>query len=683
MPLSGFRLQSLPDVETDWPVMDDLLPAPTSQTPPAAKPAGEAQRLDGLGEGNSSRADEDGLAMPAELDSPEPDQLSLTDFLDLGTLQEIQDSFASLAAVRAHITDADGRPLTQPAPTSDFLRRQRAIAAAEAKAESDTSQQQSAQQGPAKEGREYVAPIIVNNQRLGLLRMTPPSSTSLAALGLDEQRLQALAEKFNLDAKTTKQLLQHANKLRASGGGGAGGGGGGAAAIQFLYILANAIARLCYQEFQLRQRVNELTAVYNVSTMLADARDLSSVLDRTVKVVCDVMDCKAASIRLVDEEHDELVIRAVHNLSAEYLNKGRISLSQSRIDHVALSPKGYEYVRDMKTDPRVRFPKESEREGIVSMLSVGMRYKGKAIGVLRVYTEKEQPFSQLKIDLLKAVAAQAAAAIENARLASEIREAERLEEQVAMAASVQQRMIPALPPKFPAADLAAVYVPCYELGGDFYDFISLGEEDLGMTVADVSGKGVAASLIMAAVRAALRAQADNVYYLYEVVRRINVMLCRDTKATEFVTLFYGVLDAPTRRLTYCNAGHPPPMLLRPSPPKPDGTPNPPALIELGSDDMVLGVDESQPYRQHIVELQKGDTLLIYTDGLPDAMNFKQETFGRQRLLETFRQAVANHPATEVTGMAETIAQNILWELRKYVGMAKRTDDITMIVARIR
>src|SRR5439155_13854061 len=137
-----------------------------------------------------------------------------------------------------------------------------------------------------------------------------------------------------------------------------------------------------------------------------------------------VMGTKAASIRLIDQEHDELVIKAVHNLSDEYLAKGPVRLSKAEIDRTALSEQGYEYVRNMAIDPRVQYPEESRREGIVSMLSVGMRYKGKPVGVLRVYTAEEQTFTPLQIDLLKAVAAQAAAAIENTRLITESIEAE-------------------------------------------------------------------------------------------------------------------------------------------------------------------------------------------------------------------------------------------------------------------
>jgi len=155
---------------------------------------------------------------------------------------------------------------------------------------------------------------------------------------------------------------------------------------------------------------------------------------------------------------------------------------------------------------------------------------------------------------------------------------------------------------------------------------------------------------------------DNVYYLYEVVRRINLMMIRDGNPGEFVTLFYGVLDGRNRRLTYCNAGHPPAMILR------EGK-----IIELTSDNMVLGVDADEKYVQSLVDLRAGDTVLLYTDGLMDAMNFKLERFGKQRIIEAFSQGGAS---------AEVITQNILWSLRRHTGLAKPTDDVTMIVAKV-
>jgi sigma-B regulation protein RsbU (phosphoserine phosphatase) len=574
----------------------------------------------------------------------DPDNLRLTDFLDLPTLQEIQDSFAAVANVKAVITDANGERITQATPTSDFLRRQRAIALAE----------DNRADGPQKEGAEFVAPIIVNNQRLGTIRMI---ASRQGQLPIDDIKLTSLAERLGMDAKQFKSLAQQLNreinKARNVK----------PAAIQFLFLLANAITRLCFQEFQLRQRINELTAVYTVTMLLSESRDVSRLLQRTAELVCELMGAKASSIRLIDRDHDELVIRATHNLSKEYLNKGRIRLSRAEIDQVALSAKGWEFVRDMASDPRVLFPQESQREGIVSMLSVGMRYKGKPVGVLRVYTAQEQTFAPHQVELLRAVAAQAAAAIENARLLTEAAEAEALEKQVSMARDVQQRMIPAAPPEVAGIEFAAEYVPCFELGGDFYDFITLPDGNIGIAIADVSGKGVPASLIMASVRSALRAHVDLIYYLYEVMHRINLMLVRDTKPTEFVTLIYGVLDTKNRRLTYCNAGHPPGMLLR------DGK-----VTELSGGNLVLGVDPAEKYAQSVIDMKTDDTLLFYTDGVTEAMNFQSQSYGRQRLVDVFLQGGDS---------AEQISQNILWDLRKFVGISKATDDITMIVVKLK
>jgi len=570
------------------------------------------------------------------MSTPDSDNLRLTDFMDLPTLQEIQDSFASVTRVRVTITDAQGNLLTQPQPTTDFLKRQQAIEAAE-----------ESQPGPVREGREYVAPIIVNNHRLGTIRLS-----GQVGLPVDEGKLASLAEKFQVDPRQLKSLLSQVERQRK----------GKPAAIQFLFLLANAVARLCFQEYQLRQRINELTAVYQVSTLMAESRDLTTLLNRTVELVAEIMKVKAASIRLLEKDQDNLVVKAVYNLSPVYLNKGPILLSTAQIDREALGPKGFSYVRNMATDPRVLYPQESVDEGIVSMLVVGMRYKGHSIGALRVYTSEEQHFSQLRIDLLKAVAAQAAAAIENARLLAESLEAERLEKQVQMAAEVQQRMVPRTPPNIPGVDLASIYVPCFELGGDFLDFIPLPDNNIGLVVADVAGKGVPASLIMASVRASLRAQVDNLYYLYEILRRVNQMLCRDTEPAEFVTLLYGVINITSKRFTYCNAGHPPGLLLR------DGE-----IMELPGGNMVLGVSPDEDYTQSLVELQSGDVLLLYTDGVADAMNFGNETFGRQRIVEALRHGGKS---------AEEIANHILWEIRRFSGLRSPNDDVTMIVARI-
>ena len=569
------------------------------------------------------------------------DNLKLTDFMDLAALQEIQDGFAAIANVKAVITDPAGARLTSPDPTSSFLLKRDVIATQE---ESVPETQ--------RVGREYVAPIRIGNQQLGMIRMRGGGDS----LQLDDERSAKLGMRFGLDAKTVRDLVAVATKDRNKR----------PASIQFLFLLANAIARLCYQEYQLRLRINELQTISTVNVMLSEARDLEKVLQRAVKLIAELMGVKACSIRLVDSEKDELAIKAVFNLSAAYLSKGMISLSR-RNETAADDDTGFEYIRDMRTDPRVQYPDAAASEGLVSMLSVSMRHQARDVGVLRVYTDAERAFNASEVQLLKAIAATAAAAIENARLEQENRERAMLEQQISMAADVQQRMIPQTPPDVPGIDLAAIYVPCYQLGGDLYDFIELPYNNVGLVIADVSGKGVPASLIMASVRAALRAQADNVYYLSEIVKRINTMLCRDTKSTEFVTLFYGVIDSNNKRLTYCNAGHCPAMLLRA-----DGS-----VMELGISDqgsMVLGVELDESFRQNFFDLKSGDTLLLYTDGLLEARGFNDQMFGRQRIIDSFKKGGAT---------AEDVARNLLWDLRRFVGLAPATDDVTIVTARVK
>ena len=307
--------------------------------------------------------------------------------------------------------------------------------------------------------------------------------------------------------------------------------------------LATTLGQTAGQEREANRRAAELTTIYNTSMMLAEARDLSSVLTRTVQLVADVMQVKGTGIRLIDQERDELRFVAVHGLSEQYLKSAPVSLSAAAIDQAALE-KGFEQVEDLGVDPRVHFPEILKAEGIVSILSVPLRYRQRPVGLLRAYASERRIFSPAEIDLMRAVAAQAGAAIVNARLAEESAQAEALEKQVLIAADVQHRMIPAHAPTCRNLELASIYVPCYELAGDLFDFIPLERERLGVVIADVAGKGVPASLIMATVRAYLRAGSENFDELPALVGRLNQMLCADNRPGEFVSLFYGIFNGP-------------------------------------------------------------------------------------------------------------------------------------------
>jgi phosphoserine phosphatase RsbU/P len=435
------------------------------------------------------------------------------------------------------------------------------------------------------------------------------------------------------------------------------------AARNMAALFTELLAELCVQESNLGSRIDELTAVYNIAGLLAGTMDLQEILNRTARMVCEVMKMKACSIRLLDEATGNLVIRAVHNLSEEYLNKGAVTIEENPIDAAAIQGQTVHIV-DAPSDPRTRYPQQARQEGIVSGLIAGLVYRGKAVGVLRVYTGEPHVFSPFEESLLQAVASQAAAAIVNARLMAETLEAERYSRQIAYAGEVQRRMIPREPPVCDQVEIGAVYRPTFNVGGDFYDFITLAKGNLGIAISDVSGKGVPASLLMASLRSALRVHASFTYDIDRIMVRLNRHVCRETKVGEFTTLFYGVLSPDGRRLTYCNAGHEPPLLLR------DGK-----LQNLGTGGMILGVDEQATFDRELVALQPGDVLLLYTDGAVEALDFSDEQFGRQRLGESFMR-YADQPA-------QLVAQNILWDIRRFRGLADRIDDVTLVVLKLR
>jgi len=568
--------------------------------------------------------------------------LRLTDFLDLSTLQEIQDGFATVANVRAVITDAQGQVLTSPDITPRFLAKQEAI-----------ESQESQVPEPHRVGREYIAPITVAGQNVGTLRMKIRPDQAI-----DDDKAQRLAKKFGVDADQIRQIINAGKDKTAR-----------SSAVQFLFLMANAIARLCYQEYELRQRIAELSTASQVAQMLFEASDLETVLQRTTQIIAERLRVEGCSMRLVDQAKDELVTKAVHNLSPAYMNKGKISFSHSLAEEGELWLQGISYIADMATDSRVQYPESAAAEGIVSMLSASMRYQEEPVGVIRVYSAEPRPFDPAERALLKTIASAAAAATVNAKLQAEAREAQQLEQQINMAAEVQQRMIPRKAPKVPGFEFGANYVPCYQLGGDLYDFIQLPYDNVAVVIADVSGKGVPASLIMAMVRAAIRAQADNLYYLNEVLRRVNDMLVRDTRTNEFVTLFYGVIDPKNRRMTYCNAGHMPALLLR------NGV-----IRELGAGDegsIVLGILPGETFKQNFIDLHPGDRLLLYTDGVTDARTFQDEIFGRQRVLDSFLAAGGNPKLP-----ADQVSRAVLWDVRKFIGMNRPSDDITLVAINV-
>jgi sigma-B regulation protein RsbU (phosphoserine phosphatase) len=432
-----------------------------------------------------------------------------------------------------------------------------------------------------------------------------------------------------------------------------------------LRLMADVLGRLCAGQQQHRARAGELAALFAITAEFGGQRDLQGVLDLVAKTVVDTLRAKGCSIRLLNPARTELVIQAVANLSAEYLDKGPILVSESRIDQEVLRTGRPVYVADQRTDPRVLYPAEARREGIVSALCAPLAHQGRTEGVVHVYTARPHRFNWFEVSLLQAIATQAAAAIAAARWSRQAADAANLRRHLRAASEVQRQLTPPDPPRVDGFDFGVVWVPCFELAGDFYAFIDLPPDNVGLAICDVAGKGVRASLLMASVRASLRAHAQGIYEMSDVLERVNRDLCADTREGDFATMFYAVIDAPARRLTYANAGHPPPMLFR------DGQ-----RCDLDTRGTILGIDPDQRWPHEHFTLRAGDVVLAYTDGLSDALNFDDEPFGRRRIEAAAAAAIAD--GRDANG----IAQHVLWAMRRFAGLQTRFDDLTLIAIRV-
>jgi predicted permease len=309
-------------------------------------------------------------------------------------------------------------------------------------------------------------------------------------------------------------------------------------------------------------------------------------------------------------------------------------------------------------------------------LAVPLRTRHEILGVLLVGERPQRAgFSAHERQVLRACADQFALMIENARLTNRVVEQETLRRDIALASDVQRRLLPDAPPRADCADFAAVSVPARRIGGDYYDFVELGDGRIGIALADVSGKGVAAALIMSAVQASLRIiSSGGDVPPPRLVALINQFVYRSTPASKYATFFYAQLDEQRRQLRYVNAGHNPPYLLRADQRATAGS-EPPRMEELTVGGTVVGMFPETEYEEATVTLQPGDVILAFTDGVPEAHNPENEEFGEGRLQALLRQT-AHLPADEISA-------RIAAEMNSWIRDAEQYDDLTFIVMKVR
>lgn len=419
---------------------------------------------------------------------------------------------------------------------------------------------------------------------------------------------------------------------------------------------------------------HHLRMLLEVSKALSSSLILDDVLNRVMEAVIELAGADRGFLMLKDA-HGELQVAMSRNITREALEDKQHRLSRTVIQRVIQTDQSV-IVCDAERDQHLRDQKSVIALNLKTIMCVPLRiYRStfqdngaedapavSTIGLL--YVDKQtvtQVFSDQDLELFETLAGHAAIAIENARLHQEELEKRQLEEEFKIAREIQQTLLPKTPPELARTRFSGVNIQCRAIGGDYYDFIPLGEDQVGIVIADVAGKGCSAALLTSMAQGMFLSEACPERSAAETISRVNHHLAQKNPSGKFVTAFYGVLtDAGEFR--YCNAGHNPPLLVTAA-----GEVRP--LREGG---MVMGIFDKVPYEQGVVSWNSGDRLVFFTDGVTEAQSKTLEEFGDERLLELIM--------TNRTLSAEEMKVKIMDRLTDFTYGVLQHDDITLIVA---
>lgn len=411
------------------------------------------------------------------------------------------------------------------------------------------------------------------------------------------------------------------------------------------------------------RQLRNLHTLLEVSKAMAREVQLDNLLQVIMEKTTEIMEADRSSLFLYDESRGELWSKIAQGLE---LKEIRFPLGVGIAGEVAKTRK-IANIPDAHQDPR--FNPDFDRQTNYHTRSVLclplLNVDGKLVGVIQTLNKKnEGVFDQEDESLLEALAAHAVVALERARLTAAYVEKQRMEETLKLAHEIQMSMLPKLFPPFPQHpefDLSATIESAREVGGDFYDFFLTADNHLCFAIGDVSGKGVPASLFMAVTKTLLKVIATRVRGPEAVLTELNNELYRDDETGMFVTIFYGVLNIRTGAVEYSNGGHNPPYLL-----SPQGTVIP--LDNPGG--MALGVRANALYRAKRIQLRKGESLFLYTDGVTEAMDRAGNLFSERRLQECLQEVSGAAPLELIRGAVNAV--------KRFASGAEQSDDITVL-----
>lgn len=404
-----------------------------------------------------------------------------------------------------------------------------------------------------------------------------------------------------------------------------------------------------------------LALISKVGVTLLSSSSLEDTLEQIVSLVFEAVPADRCLLMMRDEHSEEMKV-AVARLRDRVGAIGEIRVSRNVMDEVVIRGRSV-LTSDAQHDPRFASG-TVVLQGVRSVLAVPLGVSEKVFGI--IYADSpiaEGRFTEDHLKVLTTLASVAAIRVENARLVEARFQQERLERELQLAMEIQQRFQPTAPPVVTGYEFQGISFPCYEIGGDYYDFIQREDGRLVIALGDVSGKGTAAALLMSSLHASIHAQTGSHDSLVETISAVNRYLADNIPSNRFVTLFYAELDPESGALSFLNAGHNPPLIVHAA-----GT-----VEQLASGGLPLGIKANAEYREGRTTLQRGDVLVIYSDGVTEAASPSGEEFGPTRLYEVV--------SRNVDSSAAGIRDRIESALTKFSQGTQAADDITLVIVK--
>jgi serine phosphatase RsbU (regulator of sigma subunit) len=411
-------------------------------------------------------------------------------------------------------------------------------------------------------------------------------------------------------------------------------------------------------------RKDLLAVVSEVSLALMSQSSLDEVLGQIVELIFKGVPADRAFLLLRDAKTGELVCKvASYRQGRPASAETGVKISRSITEEVVGQGRSV-LTSDAMQDERFRGQESIVLQGIRSVLAVPLSVNRQVIGMIYVDSPMSvNIFTHDDLQLLTTMASVAAIKIENALLLEQRIDNERIKQQLNSARDIQSRFLPVSPPTVPHYELTGISFPCYEVGGDYFDFIQAEDKRLMIALGDVSGKGMDAAMLMSSLHATMRAQFDNSVSVSEMISRVNSYLYENTPPNKFATLFCSQLDAEAHTLTYTNAGHNPPLLVRPGG----------AVVYLETGGLPVGIAPSATYEEGTVTFEPGDVMVIYSDGFSESMNRQGEEFGAERLAAVAQKNLHCRPSQLRDRIEEAITN--------FLAGAPAGDDMTMVIVK--